>query len=117
MPSRNAEKAKPQTIAGTPGEPELHISGGGNHLSANGDRDGEPVSRAGNESGPVIKVEVAIDAERTGSRMSAGQFAERQRDGPTDEGGKNEAQDHGGGGQFDGGRGTHRKSTRLNSTN
>src|ERR1035438_6942839 len=43
-------------------EPELHISGGGNHLSANRDRDGEPVSCSGDESGPVIKVEAAIDA-------------------------------------------------------
>ena len=91
-------------------KPELHVGGGGDHLGSDGDGDGEPVAGAGNEAGPVVEVEVSIDAEGTGGGMSAGEFAEGQGDGPTDEGGEDEAEDDGGSGEFDGGGGAEEKS-------
>src|SRR5208337_3462984 len=81
-------------------KPELHVGGGGDHLGSDGDGDGEPVAGARNEAGPVVEVEVAIDAEGTRSGVSAGEFAQGQGDGPADEGGENEAEDDGGSGEF-----------------
>src|ERR1039458_1345441 len=73
-------------------------------------RGNNPAPRAGNEAGPVVEVEVAIDAEGTGGGMSAGEFAEGEGDGPTDEGGEDEAEDDGGSGEFNGGGGAEEES-------
>jgi hypothetical protein len=88
---------------GDVGEPELHIGGRGDHLGADGEGENEPVSGAGNKSGIAVEVEISIDAKGTGGGMSAGEFAKRKRDGPTDKGSEDEAEDNGGSGEFDGG--------------
>ena len=72
MERRNAEKPKTQTMRGDAREPELHVGGGGDHLGSDGDGDGEPVASTGDEAGPLVKVEVSVDAEGTGGGMSAG---------------------------------------------
>ncbi len=82
-------------------KPEVHVGGGGDHLGSDGDGDGEPIAGAGDEARPVIEVEVSIDTEGTGGGMSAGEFAEGERDGPADESGEDEAEDDGGAGEFD----------------
>src|ERR1019366_4642120 len=84
-------------------KPELHVGGRGHHLRSDGDGDGEPVSGAGNEAGPLVEVEISIDAEGAGCGMGAGELAEREGDGPADEGGEDEGEDDRGSGKRDGG--------------
>jgi len=91
-------------------KPELHVGGGGDHLGSDGDGDGEPVARAGYETGPVVEVAVSIDAEGAGGGMSAGEFAEGEGDRPTNEGGEDEAEDDCGSGEFDGGGSAEQES-------
>ena len=107
---QEAGKSSDPDDGGHAWKPEVHVGGGGDHLGADGDGDGEPVSGAGDESGPLVEVEVSVDAEGTGGGMSAGEFAEGQGDGPADEGGEDKAEDDGGPGELNGGGGAEEES-------
>ncbi len=82
------------------GEPVRHVCGRCNHFGADGEREADPVSGAGDESSEGADVEFAVDAETSGGGMSAGQFAEGHGDGPVDEGGGQKAEDSGGAGDL-----------------
>ena len=93
------------------GKPRRHVGSGGDHFCADGEGEAEPVSGAGDVSGEGVEVEVAVDAEASGGRMGAGEFAEGHGDGPVDERGGDKAEDGGGSGDFHGGAGAEEESS------
>ena len=110
MKSRRAREDDDPEIRADARKPGGHVGGGSDHFSADGEGEAEPVSGAGNESGELIEVEVAVDTEASGGGMSAGEFAEGHGDGPRNEGGGDEAEDGGGAGDFHGGAGAEEEA-------
>ena len=85
-------------------EPIGEIGGGGDQFRADRDRDGRPVAGASNKSRPLVQIDVAIDPERTGGGMHAGEFAQRQGYGQRDECRQDKTKDDAGSGDFEGRR-------------
>ena len=65
---------------------------------------------AGDESGELAEIKVAVDAEASGCGMSAGEFAEGHGHGPRNEGGGDEAENGCGPGDFHGCAGAEEKA-------
>ena len=92
------------------GEPRRHVSGGGDHLGADGEGQAHPVSGPGNESGEGVEVEVAVDAETPGGGMSAREFAESHGDGEVDECSDQKTQNSRRAGDFHSGAGAEKQA-------
>ena len=84
-------------------EPISQVRRGGNQLRADGDRDCRPVPRSSNKSCPWVQVKIAIDTERTGGGMHAGEFAQSQGHGQSDKCGQGKTEDDPRAGDFESG--------------
>src|SRR5580700_7208626 len=91
-------------------EPIGHVSGGGHHFRADVQGDAEPVSGASDESEKGVEIKLAINAERSGSGVSASQFAESHGKGEVAEGGDDEAENGSGSGDLHRRTGTEQKT-------
>src|ERR1039458_295339 len=106
---QSGENHNPKVGAHT-GKPGCNVGGGGDHFGADGEGEAEPVSGAGDVSGELVEIKIAVNSETSGSGMGAGEFAEGHGHGPSDEGGGDEAEDGGGPGDFHGGAGAEEES-------
>ncbi len=98
-------------------EPPPHVDPGRDQFGADGNRDGGPVSAPGKKACPVVEVEVAVDAKRTGGWVSAGQFSERAGHREVDKSGQQVTENDGWPGEPDGAGGTEQQAGSNRSAN
>src|SRR5580658_4589030 len=98
---KQGRKYEDPKLAGHGGEPVGHVSGGSREFGSDGESYGGPVCGAAEKSQILVEVEFAVEAERSGGGVHAGQFAQSHGDGVGDEGGDDVADDDAGSGDFE----------------